>query len=85
MRDEEGRKKEASEVKQTTKQYIYSLLLPPSIPPSLYPSLPLSLPPSLLLPPLPPSGSDRDGRPVIVFSACRLPPAYAINHDVLLR
>ncbi|CAI8029737.1 Rho GTPase-activating protein 1, partial [Geodia barretti] len=31
------------------------------------------------------SGSDRDGRPVIVISACRLPPSYAINHDVLLR
>jgi hypothetical protein len=31
------------------------------------------------------SGSDRDGRPVIVFSACRLPASYKINHDVLLR
>ncbi|CAI8052115.1 Rho GTPase-activating protein 1 [Geodia barretti] len=31
------------------------------------------------------SGSDRDGHPVIVISACRLPPSDAIDHNVLLR
>jgi len=29
-------------------------------------------------------GTDKDGRPVIVFSACRLPPSYTINHQKLL-
>ncbi len=29
-------------------------------------------------------GSDRDGRMVIVFSACRLPDSYLINHQRLL-
>ena len=28
-------------------------------------------------------GTDKMGRPVIVFSACRLPPSYQISHDVL--
>ena len=53
-------------------------VVPPTIffsPPFLFSSLSLSCLP----------GSDRDGRPVIVISACRLPPSYAINHDVLLR
>ncbi|XP_065909987.1 rho GTPase-activating protein 1-like [Dysidea avara] len=30
------------------------------------------------------AGTDKDGRPVIVFSACRLPPSYTINHQKLL-
>ncbi|XP_003388212.1 PREDICTED: rho GTPase-activating protein 1-like isoform X2 [Amphimedon queenslandica] len=29
------------------------------------------------------SGSDKFGRPVIVFSSCRLPPSYQISHDTL--
>ena len=27
--------------------------------------------------------ADKDGRPVIVFSACRLPPSYQISHQRL--
>jgi Rho GTPase-activating protein 1 len=30
------------------------------------------------------SGTDKVGRPVIVVSACRLPPSYQISHEVLL-
>ena len=30
------------------------------------------------------AGADQDGRPVIVFSACRLPHSYLINHQRLL-
>ena len=29
------------------------------------------------------SGTDRLGRPVIVFSSCRLPPVYQISHEIL--